>query len=147
MEGIAGAQQLMAVFGYWPSFHDAEVLSIKLDRMAIDESDGPILEATVHVFEMTSEVDSTGHYVLRHHVLAHLRFDDVVELTLEGFNHQNALFGLGIKDIRERQLERIRWEVSFDPSWGVGASFQCYGVEVVSVTPCDKDGKPLKDVN
>lgn len=145
MEGITGAEQLTSIFGYWPSFHDAEVLWMRLDRLQTPYSFyGSTLETVVHVFEMTSEVDQTGHYVLRHHVLAHLRFNEVIELKLEGFNGQNALFGLGIKDIRERQMERIRWEVSFDSSWGVDASFQCYSIEVVSVTPCNKDGEPVE---
>ncbi len=145
VDRIAGAEQLVAVFGYWPSFHDAEVLWLRLDRQAIGEGCyGPTLEALVHAFEMTSEVGADGHYVLRHHVLVHLRFSEVVELRLDGFNHQNALMGLTLTDLRDRQMERVKWAVRFDSAFGVDASFQCYAVQVVSVVPCNKAGQPIQ---
>jgi hypothetical protein len=142
---IAGAEQLVAVFGYWPSFHDAEVLWMRFDRRSGgDGCYGPTLEALVHAFEMTSEVGADGSNVLRHHVLVHLRFRDVVELRLDGFNHQNVLMGLTLRDLRDRQMERVLWQVEFDPVYGVGAWFQCYAVEVVSVVPCSKEGEPVQ---
>jgi hypothetical protein len=141
---IAGAEQLVAVFGYWPSFHDAEVLWLWLDRRAHgDGCYGPTLEALVRAFEMTSEVGADGYYVLRHHVLVHLRFLDVVELRLDGFNYQNALMGLTFADLRDRQMERVRWAVRFDSAFGLDASFQCYAAEVVSVVPCSKAGETI----
>jgi hypothetical protein len=139
---ILGAETLIAVFGYWPSFHDAEVIWINLDRRPSENGFGPMLEAMIHTFEITSEVGADGCYVLRHHVLVHLRFHDVVELQLEGFNHQNVLYGLGISDLTERQLETIRFGVEFESSYGVDASFQCRAIEVVSVILCSKEGEP-----
>lgn len=138
IDHIIGAEQLVAVFGDWPSFHDAEVLGIRLARGAPGEGNCcPTLEAMIHVFEMTGEVDDCGFYVLRHHVLVHFRFTEVVELVLEGFNEQNALEDLSLTDLRDRQMERVKWQVCFDSSYGVSASFQCFAVEVVSVAPFD----------
>lgn len=142
VEHIVGAEQLVAVFGYWPSFHDAEVLWLRLDRRAHgDGCSGPTLEALIHAFEMTSEVGTDGYYVLRHHVLVHLRFIDVVELQMDGFNFQNVLTGLTLTDLRDRHMERVRWLALFQSIFGVDASFQCYAVEVVSVVPCSKSGE------
>lgn len=144
MDKIPGAEKVLAVFGYWPSFHDAEVVWLKLDRQShVEGVYGPTLESLVHVFEMTKEVDSEGHCVLRHHLLVHLRFAEVVEFRADGFNHQNALMGLVLKDISDAQMERVKWSVQFDSAWGVDASFQCYSAEVLSVVPCDKEGKAL----
>lgn len=141
---IAGAEKLLAVFGYWPSFHDAEVLWLRLDRRGLDDGCyGPTLEALVYVFESTSEVSPEGYFVLRHHSLIHLRFLDVVEIQLDGFNHQNAIMGLSFTDLRDRQMERVRWEVHFDVAFGLNASFQCYAIKVVSVVPCSKSGEPI----
>jgi hypothetical protein len=139
---IAGADELVTVFGGWPSFHDAEVLWIRLDRQSYGRSHGPTIEALIHAFEMTSEIDDDGHYGLRNHVLVHFRFAGVGELQLDGFNHQNVIMELAITDIRERQLENLEWDVRFDPTWGVGASFQCHAIEVVGVIPCDKACNP-----
>src|SRR5262252_5018393 len=98
VDRIPGADKLIAVFGYWPSFHDAEVHSMNLDRRPQADGYGPTLEAMIHAFEMNSEVGADGCYVLRHHVLVHFRFHDVVELQLEAFNCQNVLYGLHISD-------------------------------------------------
>jgi hypothetical protein len=143
VERIPGAERLVAVFGYWPSFHDAEVLWLRLDRRPQGEDYGPTLETLIHTFEITPEVGADGFYVQRHHVLVHLRFREVAELRLDGFNHQNALAMLTLTDLRDRQLERVLWEVEFDPAYGLGASFQCRAVEVVSVVPCSKAGEPI----
>jgi hypothetical protein len=139
---ILGGEQLVAVFGYWPTFHDAEVLWVRLDRRPIGDGQ-PTLETLVHAFEITNEVGADGYYVLRHHILVHLRFRDVVELRLDGFNHQNALTGLAFIDLRDRQMERVLWGVRFDSAYGMGATFQCHSVEVVSVVPCSKAGEPI----
>ena len=140
---IVGAQKLVEVFGSWPSFHDAEVLWVRLERKSHGEGHRPTLEVLVHTFEMTNEVDSDGYYVLRDHVLVHLLFLDLVELRLDGFNHQNALMGLTLTDLPDRQLERIRFEVRFDSAHGLDASFKCHAVEVVSVISCTKGGEPI----
>jgi hypothetical protein len=140
---IVGREKLLAIFGYWPSFHDAEVVWLNLDRGKNDERLGPTLETQVHAFETTKEVDEKGFYVLRHHVLVHFRFQDVVDLSLEGFNHQNALFGLEISDLTERQWEHIFFQVRFYSSHGMGPSFQCHAIEVVEVRPCDEKGIPM----
>lgn len=143
VERIVGAEQLISIFSYWPSFHDAEVLWMRLDRLPHVSEYGPTLEVLIYTYEITSEVDTAGYYVLRHHVLVHLRFDEVVELQLEGFNHLNQIWGLELTDISDRQMERVKWEVGFSGSWGVVASFNCYNVAVVSVTPCNKAGEPI----
>jgi hypothetical protein len=142
IDRIVGAEQLVAVFGYWPSFHDAEVLWLQLDRRPFGDGQ-PTMETLIHAFEMTNEVGTDGCYVLRHHVLVQLRFHDVVELRLDGFNHQNAIMGLALEDLRDRQWEHIHFGVRFDSAFGVDASFQCHSVEVVSVTPCTAAGEPI----
>ncbi len=143
---IECAEKLTAVFGYWPSFHDAEVVWVRLDRRpACEGTYGPTLEASIHAFEMTDEVGPGGFCVLRHHVLVHFRFHDVVELALEDLNHQNVFFELSISDIRDRQMEGIEFEVALYSSFGLDGTFQCGRVEVVDVTPCGPDAGPLPD--
>jgi hypothetical protein len=137
---IVGAEKLTAVFGYWPSFHDAEVVWIHLDRGGQFGAAGPTFEVLVHTFEITSNADASGILALRHHVLVHLRFRAVEDLKLEEFNHQNALFGLDIAEVPVAQSNGNRFQVRFDPAYGIWASFQCRDVECVQVTPCDEDG-------
>ena len=89
---------------------------------------------------MTDEVDAAGYFVLRNNVLVHLRFAGVENLKLDDFNQQNALFELTIS--KEEGAGRA-FRVVFDASWGVGAEFSCDAVAVLSVQPCNKEGRGL----
>jgi hypothetical protein len=109
---IKDSAKLTSVFGCWPSFHDAEVISISLDRDP--QNHRATLTAAIHVFEMTSEVSEKDTYVCRHHSIVSIRFVEIDELTLASFNHQNALMGLEIEDISSRQQERVKLSVHFD---------------------------------
>ena len=93
----------------------------------------------IHTFEMTDQIGLDGCYVLRNHVLVHLRFHEVYRMHLQKLC-QNSLFGLSIVNIRERQMERVHFEVEFG---GLGDSFQCHRVEVIDVTPCTDKGESL----
>jgi hypothetical protein len=89
---IEGVKNLRDWFGYWPSFHDAEVSLLHLNR-----SDASTL--AVHTWEMTKEVDEKGFYVLAKHVVVEFVMKEVVGLSLNGFNHQNVVFGLAIERV------------------------------------------------
>jgi hypothetical protein len=133
---IRGAEQLTTLFGRWPSFHDAEIVRVELDRAAVsDHASGPTLTLDIYAFEAGPEVAPNGQYVLRNEALVSFRFLEVYQVALDGFNRQNAIWNLYITDISERQLERVRYEVHVAPSFGVEATFQCFDAEVLSVHP------------
>jgi hypothetical protein len=136
MAEILGAERITSVFGHWPSFHDAEVVRLSLDRTGRGITrECPRVTADIYAFEMTSEVGPDGTYVLQNESLVSLEFREVVDLMIDDFNCQNALFGLRVVDVSERQLERVRFEVHFDAAYGMAASFACYAVEVLDVQP------------
>ena len=135
MHGVQGAEKLIELFGRWPSFHDAEVISLVLDRSGDDDGFGPSLVATIRAFDITDEVLPSGFPKLTHECAAVFAFREVVQLQLTGFNSQNVMSGLHIIDIRDRQLERQHFEVWFAGVYGLDARFQCRAVEVLSVTP------------
>jgi hypothetical protein len=130
---LAGADRLTSLFGYWPSFHDSEVIEVRLRR---DEGDGkPSLTATIHVFEMTREVSATGHFVCRHHVLVTLHFSNVSHLEADGFNHQNALAGLVIEDAAAPDQYAGTIRVAMEGAYGFDCEFYCHAAAVVDVVP------------
>jgi Immunity protein 50 len=92
IEEIPGAVELHDWFGYWPSFHDAEIISLQLNRKRSSSM-------LVHTWEMTKEVDERGHYVLAKHIVVEFIFETISGLSLNGFNQQNVIFGLGIEKI------------------------------------------------
>ena len=131
---IRGSELVTNVFGYWPSFHDAEVVRLGLERAEPYDA-GPNLVADIHTFEMTSDVSATGEYVLNNHVLVSFRFMGIDQFRLEGFNNQNVLMGLTITDICTHQLEHLKYEVQFDGSFGLEAHFLCCDAVVENVLP------------
>jgi len=95
---IPGAEDVVRWFGYWPDFHDAEVLSITLNR-----STGPTVE--IHTFERTPEVDARGFYVLAKHAIVTfvlggfpLSQEGMATTRIDYFNHQNVLSSAGVEE-------------------------------------------------
>ena len=99
---MQGGPDLLAWFdGRVPSFHDAEVLVLELDR------GGATCRLRVHAFEITNEVDPAGYCVLARHALVSFVLSGVTDLELAGFNHQNVLSGLSIS----REVDGYRVEL------------------------------------
>ena len=142
---IEGSKKLTDIFGYWPSFHDAEVIEVALWRGDVEPEAGryvfPVLKAHLHLWELTEDVDSRGFLILRHHTLTTLRFHDVNEFRMEGFNHQNAILGLSIAHQDRSEGPTPVFAVHFNPAHGMGATFICSRVEVVDAVRCSNDGK------
>jgi hypothetical protein len=90
IEKVPGATELVNWFGYWPDFHDAEILSLELNRTG-----SSVLR--IHTWEMTKDIDDQGFYILRKHVIVDLLFDHVIGLDLSDFNEQNVISGLSVK--------------------------------------------------
>jgi hypothetical protein len=136
---IQGSDKLLAIFGRWPSFHDAQVIEIQLLRKPAGQrgshNNYPYLLAKIHVREMTKEVDARGYFVLKNHTLVTMRFSGMQGLKLEGFNDGNVIFGLEIQPNESADHANSKFHVEFDPSLGVGAIFDCSAIEVVDATP------------
>jgi hypothetical protein len=140
-----GSRKLTDIFGYWPSFHDAEVHKLLLERGNVDASGAsheiPTLTIRIHLFEMTDKVDSAGFFVLIKHTLATLRFHDVDESSFNGFNHQNAILGLTVTAENAAPRKTPVLKVNIESAFGLGATFKCSRCEVVEAMPCDKLGR------
>jgi hypothetical protein len=148
---IVGSEKLTTIFGYWPSFHDAEVLELRFWRGNIQTEKGiydfPTLTLTIHVWELTKEVDPQGYLVLRHHTLTRLRFCDVDDFQMQGFNHQNAMMELALRNEQRTEGPSPYFAVEVNPAFGMGASFKCLRVEVLDAMPCSDDGKLISDTH
>lgn len=147
---IAGVEKLTEIFGRFPSFHDAEVLKILLDR----KGGGfykPTLETSIHVSRMTNVVDEKGRYKLENHCLVDFKFSEITELKLKGFNHQNVINEFVVERIADKHHEMYKTENEYAKKWvqqmlesynfyvefvyihGVNGSFICKSIEVLSV--------------
>ena len=74
---IENSSSVVQYFGHWPSFHDAEVVSMQFDRGE------PGYWPIIHIrFQLTDECEIV------------LLFQNVHEYELDGFNCQNVVSGL-----------------------------------------------------
>jgi hypothetical protein len=90
-ELVKGGQEFCDWFGSTPSFHDAEVLSLHLDRALPTR-------LTIHTWRMTNKVED-GLFVLEQHVVVTFCLDAVSDCDLSGFNHQNVVDGVEIEEV------------------------------------------------
>jgi hypothetical protein len=125
-DDIGNAKLVTDVFGEWPSFHDAEILRITLQR----EPRSASLVCVFHLFKASSEIDETGHFVLRDHTLVTLLFGEIDFKSLTEFNHQNVIDNLNITGRRP-------FLVDIPANNGCDATFSCETIDVLSVAPYD----------
>lgn len=128
---ISNTEELVAIFGGWPSFHDSEVTTLRLEREGADEFDSPDLFVTFHLFQGRADPSRETGVSWHNHVLATLRFSRVSELEIEGFNHQNAVFDLRVEPTAEPNSGLL--SVTIESSFGVSAAFMCAAISVANV--------------
>jgi immunity protein 50 of polymorphic toxin system len=121
---IRGATELHDWFGYWPTFHDSEIISLHLNRKGSSS-------LHVHTWEMTKEIDEKGYYVMAKHIVVEFVFETISGLSLNSFNRQNVIFGLGL----EKTDSGFR--LTLDECYGLAGSIEAEKLSI-RLTP----GKP-----
>lgn len=84
---IPGGPELLAWFGQEPTFHDAEILGLSLNRSGVSE-------LKVHGWINTGEISQDRHFVLAKHAVVTFRLEKIMDLQLDGFSAQNVISGL-----------------------------------------------------
>jgi hypothetical protein len=128
LQEIAGAQTLFDWFGYWPSFHDAEVLSIELNRT------GPS-KIEVHTFAATDAVNSEGAYICDKHCIVTLFLEDLEGVDLVDFNQMNVLSSLRF------QRENDTFTLALASTYGVGGSIKAKSVRIELTSGIPEDSQ------
>jgi hypothetical protein len=120
LEGVAGGTDLLAWFeGRVPSFHDAEVLALRLDRHEAT------CQVKIYTFEITAEVDGEGYLVTTKHVVVSFELSHVTALNLKDFNHQNVIYGLSIT-----QMPDGDFCLALEPCWGLSGEINARSLQI-----------------
>jgi hypothetical protein len=114
---VPGLDELIAWFGYFPTFHDAEVTSILLDRLGSSR-------IIVHTWAMTGQVDDKGRYILRKHVMVSFVLDGIIDLNLEGFKYQNVLNSITLDGTAEG------YELVLEGNYGTGGKIEAASIRI-----------------
>src|SRR6185312_4118984 len=126
----------------WPTFHDAQVVQLVLDRGGVGENAGPTLTLTVYAYLAGPGVEPNGTYVLSKECVVTFEVRRIAQVELSEFNDQNALWELAIMDRTRDQLEWVKFEVVLASSHGVGGRFSCHDAVVCSVEPWEWGRNP-----
>lgn len=132
---IENHSRLVEVFGYWPQFHDSPVISLN----STDEH----IDLVLHVWEMTSEVDSEGYFILRKHHLVHFRFSELSDVKLKDPEIGNILHELSFSELEDFQKSR-RFQVRLESVMDLDSSFTAKHGTILDISPCDTRGSRIE---
>jgi hypothetical protein len=120
IERIENHEKLLEMFSGWPSFHDAEVIGIELNR---EGPNPPVLTLNIYVFSLSSALNEQGHFVKSREAIVTFEFFGVGLDHIDGFNAQNVLSSLRIASKPGADTPRL--QVGLVPLYGVSAEFSC----------------------
>jgi hypothetical protein len=128
---IPGGPELLAWFGRVPSFHDAEIVRLDLNRRAAST-------LSIHAWNTTDRVDERGYFVLDRHAVVTFALEDVLDLQLGGFSHQNVIGYLHLRRAPDRPDRRPYmwdpapddWEVELEPCYGMDGHIRCRRISI-----------------
>jgi hypothetical protein len=112
LDSIAGAQELYDWFGYWPGFHDAEVLKLRL-------SIGEPSYLVVHTWEMTNKVNEQGFYELTKHIVVEFALEGPSNVNIGNLWERSILFDLGAE--KTEQGFRLDFSAAYGMSGTISA--------------------------
>ena len=128
---IHNAEKVTEQLGYWPSFHDAEIISFSVARAMLVQAAETCARLCVHVREYKEVGAGTADYeiVCSKSLLIELMLLDVQHLFFEGFNHQNVINSIGFRRLANESIE-----VEIESIYGVGGVICCARAEVTDIT-------------
>ena len=94
---IPGAESLVKWFGQWPSFHDAEIMTVHIDR----ERRASFVR--VRVFTVSDRTDSSGRFIRERDALVVFEFTGIRTMRIEGEDGdvQNVISSLLIDQVND----------------------------------------------
>lgn len=128
---ISRAECVIDAIGFWPSFHDAEVISFSVSRPLQGVDSVTVAKLCVHYREHEAVGVGTAEfeYLCQKSLLVELIFSDIHELSLTDFNPQNVLESI---DLRRSDDSSILVEIV--SIWGLGGTIRCAHVAVGKLT-------------
>ena len=129
---LNGSEEIERIFGYQPTFHDSEVLSLGLDR------GGPSMSIRLPS-AVRIRAENRAERIVHYEVT--LCFDNVDNVKLEGFNHQNVVGSIELSSVENNDVGRGQAEsrifVNVYSIFGLGGSFTCSKGEIMNVRETD----------
>lgn len=136
LKSVSGGPELLAWFSGHPNFHDAEILRLDLNRRGAS-------------LAMSQSFSAKGHYggaPFKHAIITFcFSSDDVVEVSMHGFSHQNVIGSMWLRAAQDAEphvsfigtgLGRGDVEFEFEPCFGPFGTLRAT-IEKITITPVD----------
>ena len=107
---VAGVDAVMEWYGGWPSFHDAEVISIFLARKK---------ESVLRVYPYHPQKPATVDFIL----------EDVTDVDLNDFSCQNVIFSLDVETAADQNGDSV-YRVTLSPCFGVAGRIDAKSLRI-----------------
>jgi hypothetical protein len=117
---LPGADAVVQWFGKWPTFHDGEVISLSMSRKG---------ESVLRLYPYYPNKPATVDFI----------FDEIADLDLEDFSHQNVIFALHIDEVVD-QTHRKAFRFTLSPCYGLAGYIDVRGARVQLVPGKSPDG-------
>ena len=106
---LPGAESVIEWFGTWPSFHDAEVISISLARSG---------KSVLRVYPYYPQKTATVKFV----------FEEITDVELSDFSPQNVIFDLNVEVAKDGNGDPI-FRVILHPCFGLAGRIEAKRLE------------------
>jgi immunity protein 50 of polymorphic toxin system len=106
---IPGADLIVAWFGRWPSFHDAEIMSFHIDRERRSSS------IRIRTWILSDRTDSAGRFIRERDAVVVFEFTGIRSLRIHGedTDNQNVISSLVIEQTNDG------YRLVLGPSYGM----------------------------
>lgn len=128
---VQNTEKVVEALGFWPSFHDAEVISISASRSGdgYPASSSARLSVNVRYYKEIGQGTVDYEKVCFQGLLIEFLFHDLHSFSVEDFNHQNVIDSIEFSSKDEQLIE-----VNVSSIFGFGGVLRCARVEVGEVT-------------
>lgn len=130
---IIGAEQIVEIYGTWPSFHDYEITRIILDRAFPGDARGPHITVYIHMWKYLGSSENCQINYGKHNVVGFC-FSNVFEHNMSNFNIQNVIDDLEYWTFKDKDQKELLMIV-FPSLYGVDLKIKCCSIEIVSIEP------------
>jgi hypothetical protein len=117
---IFGAESIVSWFGEWPTFHDAEILELYLNRQGFSRL---TLNAWLTSKE-TYEKNGDQYFRKKRGAVITFRFAEILDLQLADFSNQNVISSLSVE--QKSGAHRL----TLSPCYGINGNIEARGLSV-----------------
>lgn len=128
---VQNTEKVVKAIGFWPRFHDAEVISVSASRSGVGyaASSSARLCVNVRLYKEIGQGTANYEVVCFQSLLIELLFYHLHTFSVEDFNHQNVIDSIEFSRKAEQLIE-----VNVSSIFGFGGVIRCARVEVGDVT-------------